>query len=270
MTRLLLSSALALAMAGSAQAQVGFPHVWDSVRDAGALESPGTRGQALPLPQDEQLRITQRDLSEDLRRDLGRAQRAGLVRGGERSEHVALSRATMSEDGLSLHHPKGTVLTYAPTRDMPPISWPVGAVFDNANKRLYGVTLGGEGYVYGADRERAQTWIVGSMKGVDAFAIGHDSTTDQLILGEYTNSGNIQLWQMPLPTGNLSQMGNPIATNGILGPVRDPRARWTIIGVRPQGLLLARHGEPGQRALVSRVFFLDPGKGIVAEVEIDR
>ena len=66
--------------------------------------------------------------------------------------------------------------------EMPTVSWPMGAVRDAATGTLYGVTLGGEGFLY-AHEETTGTWrIVRSMAQMDAQALFLDAAGRRLVM----------------------------------------------------------------------------------------
>lgn len=67
--------------------------------------------------------------------------------------------------------------------DVPRISWPVGAAFDAHRNRIYGVTLGGEGYLYQYDMVEEQWSVLTSMENRDAAGMLLDADGNRLIMG---------------------------------------------------------------------------------------
>ncbi len=71
-------------------------------------------------------------------------------------------------------------MAYPAPLDMPEISVPMGVAHDPANNLLWGITLGGEGFLYeydiGADR-----WSAWSMRNFDAGGLIFDAVRNRLI-----------------------------------------------------------------------------------------
>lgn len=87
-----------------------------------------------------------------------------------------------TDAGFRLAQPEGTSTDIPVTLDVPPISWPVGATRDPATGRLYGVSLGGEGFIYTWDPATSGWSILRSMENVDASGIGFDDGTQSLVI----------------------------------------------------------------------------------------
>ena len=88
----------------------------------------------------------------------------------------------LSDQGFEVLAPEAAPKLIPLPLDMPGVSWPVGAVRDPETGTLYGVTLGGEGFLYAYD-ETAATWrIVRSMDQLDAQALFLDATGRRLIM----------------------------------------------------------------------------------------
>ena len=77
----------------------------------------------------------------------------------------------------------GEVTTYAPSLDVPSISHPTGATIDVAGQRLFGVTFGGEGFIYQYDLAADRWSVLSSMQGMDAVSMLFDPARDRLIFG---------------------------------------------------------------------------------------
>ena len=87
---------------------------------------------------------------------------------------------TLREDGfVGVDQTKKAILYRLPL-DAPEVSWPMGTAFDPAGKRVWGVTLGGEGYLYQFDIAKNQ-WSARSMNNVDAGGLIFNPKTGNLI-----------------------------------------------------------------------------------------
>lgn len=89
-------------------------------------------------------------------------------------------RWEFDDDGFVGIDENGTVMEFRTPLDLPRISWPKSAVYDPDNQRLYGVTLGGEGFLYEYDIVQNQWWV-GSMNEVDVGGLIFDNQTGNLI-----------------------------------------------------------------------------------------
>lgn len=69
------------------------------------------------------------------------------------------------------------------TLDVPRISWPMGAAFDATKNRIFGVTLGGEGYLYQYDMVGERWSVLTSMDNHDANGMLFDPNHNRLIMG---------------------------------------------------------------------------------------
>lgn len=66
--------------------------------------------------------------------------------------------------------------------DVPPVSWPVGAARDPKTGRVYGVTLGGEGFVYLWDPASGLWSVPSSMRNADATGAIFDADLGRLVI----------------------------------------------------------------------------------------
>ena len=88
----------------------------------------------------------------------------------------------LSDRGFEVMEADGSISLYPLPLDMPGVSWPMGAVRDPVTGTLYGVTLGGEGYLY-AYTEATKAWrIVRSMEQMDAQGLFLDVEGRRLIM----------------------------------------------------------------------------------------
>lgn len=74
----------------------------------------------------------------------------------------------------------GTTARYPIGLDVPEVSWPEGAAYDRENQRLWGITTGGEGYLYEYDIA-ADLWLAWSLDGYDAGGLIFDAARNFLI-----------------------------------------------------------------------------------------
>ena len=94
----------------------------------------------------------------------------------------AMPELRLTGEGFAMRTADGTERLILLPLDMPGISWPMGAVRDAATGTLYGVTLGGDGYLY-AYTEADDAWRVDrSMEGLDAQALFLDAAGRRLIM----------------------------------------------------------------------------------------
>lgn len=90
------------------------------------------------------------------------------------------SKWTLREEGfVGVDENKRTILYRLPL-DAPEVSWPMGAAYDPVGQRVWGVTLGGEGYLYKYDIAKNQ-WSARSMNNVDAGGLIFNPKTGNLI-----------------------------------------------------------------------------------------
>jgi hypothetical protein len=76
----------------------------------------------------------------------------------------------------------GANVTYPITLDVPTVSWPIAAARNTKSGKLYGVSLGGEGYLYSFDPVTS-IWVVeSSMKGADASGMIYASAPERLVI----------------------------------------------------------------------------------------
>ena len=90
------------------------------------------------------------------------------------------SKWTLREEGLVGVDQNKKAILYRLPLDAPEVSWPMGAAFDSAGQRVWGVTLGGEGYLYQYDIAKNQ-WSARSMNNVDVGGLIFNPKTGNLI-----------------------------------------------------------------------------------------
>lgn len=92
------------------------------------------------------------------------------------------SRVDFTYDGFVLIKSDET-LEVPTSLDVPNISHPVGGTMDIVGGRLFGVTFGGEGFIYQYDIAQNKWSVLASMEGVDAAGLFYDPQRDRLIFG---------------------------------------------------------------------------------------
>ncbi len=156
------------------------------------------------------------------------------------AEAIETPRLKFTYDGFILTE-NGETLVIPPTLDVPDISHPSGSAYDKDGGRLFGVTFGGEGFIYQYDIAAKQWSVLASMENADASGMMFDREGDRLIFGYgLTSSGLLvynfesgQLVKSPVRTVSLSgftdlyDVGNgptadliPVAISGDLLLVR--------------------------------------------------
>jgi hypothetical protein len=76
----------------------------------------------------------------------------------------------------------GAVRRFDVTLDVPEIGSPTGAAIDTRRGLFYGVTVGGEGFLYALDPETGRWSVLRSMDGWDADGMLYDPVRDRLIV----------------------------------------------------------------------------------------
>jgi hypothetical protein len=101
-----------------------------------------------------------------------------IARGEQPGRDVAFTDAgfVLNPDG------QGTSVTYRISEDVPPISWPVGAALDPMTGKIFGVSFGGEGYLYAYDSENNAWTVESSMENADASGMIYDQQNQRLVL----------------------------------------------------------------------------------------
>lgn len=93
------------------------------------------------------------------------------------------SGARMTNDGFAYLDESGVERSVSASLDVPRISWPAAAAMDRDGGRIFGVTYGGEGFIYQYDMG-TETWsVLASMQNMDAAGMIYDGEEDRLILG---------------------------------------------------------------------------------------
>ena len=104
------------------------------------------------------------------------------------------SKWTLRDEGFAGVGENGKSILHRLPLEAPEVSWPMGAAHDPAGQQIWGVTLGGEGYLYKYDIAKNQ-WSARSMNNVDAGGLIFDPKTGNLITtpGPHGRSGYLTL-----------------------------------------------------------------------------
>ena len=101
--------------------------------------------------------------------------------------------ATIDPSGITLTAPDGR-RHYPVSPDMPPILLPVLAVHVPERQRVFGLTLGAEGYIYAVDTLTGRWQIAARLNGYDAAGMMFDPGNRQFILtGAFSRPGDIRV-----------------------------------------------------------------------------
>lgn len=88
-----------------------------------------------------------------------------------------------TEKGFLLRNATGGQPDLIPiSLDVPPVSWPVAAARDPSTGVIYGVSLGGEGFLYAHDGRTGQWRVESSMKQADASGLIFDQGEGRLVI----------------------------------------------------------------------------------------
>lgn len=104
------------------------------------------------------------------------------------------SKWSLRDEGFVGAGENGKITLHRLPIEAPEVSWPMGTAHDPEGQQIWGVTLGGEGYLYRYDISRNQ-WSARSMNNVDAGGLIFDPKTENLIAtpGPHGRSGYLAL-----------------------------------------------------------------------------
>lgn len=131
-----------------------------------------------------------------------------------------LSALEFNESGFIFRNPeKPDVEQIIPvTLDVPDISWPQGAAIDTRRGVYYGISSGGEGFLYAYDLA-TETWrVMRSMDRLDAGGLLYDESADRLIIVGDMFHSSMEVWVLdPADEGaTLEQLSiDPLAFHGL-------------------------------------------------------
>lgn len=175
-------------------------------------------------------------------------------------------------DGFTLTD-NGATIQIAPTLDVPDISHPTGAAYDKDGGRMFGVTFGGEGFIYQYDLARQQWSILTSMDNFDAAAMFYDRDTDRLILGAGFGGSGIMIYDLKKGefTRTRFQVTDLTGYADLYDPGNGPSAELTPVAM--SGHLLLMRATTNQQfpdnPLKSRTYLIDLNNGNATLVAYD-
>lgn len=94
-----------------------------------------------------------------------------------------MPKITFDDEGFIFEDVDGNQKKFPISLDVPNVSWPVGAAYSEKNKKLYGVTLGGEGFLYQYDIPSKKWSVIKSMDSVEVSGMIYDEKNNRLIMG---------------------------------------------------------------------------------------
>jgi hypothetical protein len=167
---------------------------------------------------------------------------------------VTIPDVRLAGEGFVTRAADGVEEIIALPLEMPDISWPKGAVRDAATGTLYGVTLGGDGYLFAYD-EAAKTWRVDrSMDGLDAHSLFLDAEGRRLImplgLGAPGRIAVVDLETDPTGPIRVLELDRPLpGYSDLYDPGNGPAPDLIPVGIEGDMLLLITRGDHrlGQR-----------------------
>jgi hypothetical protein len=138
--------------------------------------------------------------------------------------------------GFSYGGPGGGKVEVTVSLDVPPISWPVAAVRDKTTGLVYGVSLGGEGFLYSWD-PRDVRWRAISMENRDAGGLGFDSETQTLLVPMQFHGGRsgVKILRLNLKGAVVMQFDLPFEAfpglTDIYDPGNGPAPQLRVLGI---------------------------------------
>lgn len=177
-----------------------------------------------------------------------------------------------TEDGFRLTEPDGQTKTIPITLDVPQVSWPMGAARDTVTGKMYGVTLGGEGYLYVYDPASSKWSVASSMRNADASGMIYDPEGRRLVIvvsGLVSPQGPALLFYGP----DGQKAKTPLSLAGFPGladmadPGNGPDPSLVPLAVADGHVLLQateRHGFPKGTAGPMRLYSVDMQTGQAA------
>ncbi len=141
--------------------------------------------------------------------------------------------------GVSLTGPTGT-RRFPATSDIPDILLPTASVYDPGSQMIYGITFGGEGYLYSVDVQTGEWAVVANMDEYDAAGLLYDPENRQLITtGAFSRPGDIRVFGLDgrrsgtfVPTTAFPGLTDLFNYGNEHGPPLKPRAfseGWVIL-----------------------------------------
>ncbi|WP_112311447.1 hypothetical protein [Pseudogemmobacter bohemicus] len=187
-----------------------------------------------------------------------------------------------AKDSFRYTDANGATVTVPLSKDVPPVSWLVGAARDPETDRIYAVTYGGEGYLYIWD-PRQKLWSALSMQGRDAIGFGFDSQSKTALvpLQQHFRRGGLQILRLDEQGEVLTAFTLPYDAFPGLTDVYDPEngqvPHLIVLGIAGGKAVLrttSRRYQPGMRPWPgdgmtwrSYVFDIETGAVVLAAYE---
>lgn len=185
------------------------------------------------------------------------------------SAQLSVPQVRFTNTGFTLT--EGDETTVIPlSLDVPDISHPTGAAYDQEGGRMFGVTFGGEGFIYQYDMGEDQWSILTSMEQVDAISMLYDAEKNQLILGLGVVSSGMMVYDLEQNTFSRLpvQTGDFFGFTDLYDPGNGPNANLFPLAVSGDLLLVrafaSRHF--GTQAEKSRTYLVNMQTGAVTLV----
>jgi hypothetical protein len=157
-----------------------------------------------------------------------------------------------TDEGFEVTQADGKTRGYPVNLDVPEISWPMAVAHDPKGQRLFGVSLGGEGYLYQYDIKASVWSVVASMSGFDASGMIYDPAGDRLIVIGGGLIADIGLVVFDL-RGNATAVR--VGRDSLPGfgdlydPGNGPAPGLRILGIEGDQILVTTDAAFGRRAL---------------------
>ncbi|MGL4319927.1 MAG: hypothetical protein ACRCS3_03620 [Paracoccaceae bacterium] len=172
-------------------------------------------------------------------------------------------------------------VTYPVTLDVPTISWPVAAARDTNSGKLYGVSLGGEGYLYSFDPETGRWAVESSMREADASGMIYDVENDRLVItitGMIAPNGTALLFYGPdgMKAKTPFNLRDFPGLTDLYDPGNGPSPGLTPLAIADNQLLVVTGGgmfhrgaRAGRPQMPYRAYMIDMTSGAVSLVGFD-
>lgn len=176
-------------------------------------------------------------------------------------------------EGFRLTTTDGQSKLFPVTLDVPEPSWPSGATLDREGSRVFGVTHGGEGFLYQYDMAADQWSVLASMNNRDATGLIHDPDQNRLVLGLGRHNMGVAIFD--LGTGRFRDLPLEHTSFPGLSHLYDvgngPRPNLAPVAIEGNALLLRATGDMHWRHdakadISSRLYLVDLETAAVALV----
>ena len=177
-------------------------------------------------------------------------------------------------EGFVLTRTDGAKTTIPITLDVPSVSWPMGAARDPVTGKLYGVSLGGEGFLYSFDPQSGRWAIESSMKQADASGMIFDPEGGRMVIlisGLVSPAGEALLFygRDGVKAKTPLRMQDFAGLDDLWDPGNGPAPRLVPVAVAENRLLLRAGadiqfgGERDEDSAISRTYMVDMATGAV-------